>query len=728
MSPITAHAGDGFGSVLGIADADGTLHDGYYQLGDGLVLDPGTGDVSDPHFIDNVGAPVVYDVETATTITVADDNATIYLGAAITGSGLHVNINTDASHDQLVFICDDSGGGATPAIYGGTAVLPVYPAQGETVIAIQKSGTWRSRVVDRKSNVTSAALTTDTLLYASGAHTIASLGWTRSGDILSGPGNQIILNPTGSTPAISVTRTSHSAFLAADGFGSEMGWTNGSLCTLGIDSANVNPQAYLWPIAAGTSSQYLTLDPVDPTRLKFITAPFGSGTVTHSGSVTDLHLAIFDGPTGDIIKDGGAVPTSLPPSGPAGGDFAGSTYPNPVIAAGAVSVSKMIAASASRLFGSGSGGTTAIELVAERGVTIDANGIGFDPGGVEASLGFTDITTANASTSQHGLLRKLDGTGTHYLDGSGNWTTPTGTIYTWGDALSITGSTINWLPDNTTLEVSSDIARVKAGGIGSNEIANASVAGVDLNLNATNPCIEDVTGLRVKVDSTTIGRTASGLTNLAPFDATAGITFTGADAFTNATGPRFSGVSLATIPLPTATTRVYLQGNGTVANFSAFSAALTEPTDTTAGQVTVTLNTGPVGSGGTASAWFEIPAQYQQQGNLIKLLSVAFGAAKTADTFQVFKITSIGLAKRTRTAASATCAFTDIVSDGSDQFSGTPPSGTPTDLDIDVTDTVTTAGPLFLHITFECTTNNRSSTWVLDFGDDRSLLRYSTAS
>lgn len=37
---------------------------------------------------------------------------------------------------------------------------------------------------------------------------------------------------------------------------------------------------------------------------------------------------------------------------------------------------------------------------------------------------FTDITTNNASTTKHGYLPKLDGTSTHYLDGSGAWSTP----------------------------------------------------------------------------------------------------------------------------------------------------------------------------------------------------------------------------------------------------------------------------------------------------------------
>jgi hypothetical protein len=38
----------------------------------------------------------------------------------------------------------------------------------------------------------------------------------------------------------------------------------------------------------------------------------------------------------------------------------------------------------------------------------------------------TDITTLNASTTAHGLLPKLDNVSTHYLDGTGAWSTPAG--------------------------------------------------------------------------------------------------------------------------------------------------------------------------------------------------------------------------------------------------------------------------------------------------------------
>ena len=44
----------------------------------------------------------------------------------------------------------------------------------------------------------------------------------------------------------------------------------------------------------------------------------------------------------------------------------------------------------------------------------------------EAKLSLSDVTTRDASTTAHGLLRKLSGTATEYLNGSGAWTTPAG--------------------------------------------------------------------------------------------------------------------------------------------------------------------------------------------------------------------------------------------------------------------------------------------------------------
>lgn len=42
----------------------------------------------------------------------------------------------------------------------------------------------------------------------------------------------------------------------------------------------------------------------------------------------------------------------------------------------------------------------------------------------DATISFTDITTGNSNTSNHGFLKKLSNTATEYMGGDGNWTTP----------------------------------------------------------------------------------------------------------------------------------------------------------------------------------------------------------------------------------------------------------------------------------------------------------------
>lgn len=60
----------------------------------------------------------------------------------------------------------------------------------------------------------------------------------------------------------------------------------------------------------------------------------------------------------------------------------------------------------------------------------------------EAQITFTDITTGNANTSNHGYIKKLDGNAAHAFGGDGNWFTPpggtgatavTGPIYPFGE-------------------------------------------------------------------------------------------------------------------------------------------------------------------------------------------------------------------------------------------------------------------------------------------------------
>jgi hypothetical protein len=57
----------------------------------------------------------------------------------------------------------------------------------------------------------------------------------------------------------------------------------------------------------------------------------------------------------------------------------------------------------------------------------------------ERQILLSDVTTNNASTSNHGLLKKLDGNAAHYMDGTGAWGTPagSGTVTHTGGALTL---------------------------------------------------------------------------------------------------------------------------------------------------------------------------------------------------------------------------------------------------------------------------------------------------
>lgn len=53
----------------------------------------------------------------------------------------------------------------------------------------------------------------------------------------------------------------------------------------------------------------------------------------------------------------------------------------------------------------------------------------------DATITTTDVTTNNATTSKHGFLKKLSNNANEYMDGTGNWSAPSGAI---GDQASVT--------------------------------------------------------------------------------------------------------------------------------------------------------------------------------------------------------------------------------------------------------------------------------------------------
>ncbi len=68
----------------------------------------------------------------------------------------------------------------------------------------------------------------------------------------------------------------------------------------------------------------------------------------------------------------------------------------------------------------------------------------------EASMSLSDVTMWNASTSAHGFLKKLDNNPAHYMDGQGNWTSPsTPNPVVKIDSFSCNSSTTAWSASGT---------------------------------------------------------------------------------------------------------------------------------------------------------------------------------------------------------------------------------------------------------------------------------------
>lgn len=180
-------------------------------------------------------------------------------------------------------------------------------------------------------------------------------------------------------------------------------------------------------IAAGAVSLSKMADMATQSLLGRNTAGTGSPEVLSASTVRTI-LGLAAVATSGAYSDLSGTPTALPPSGSASGDLTGS-YPGPTL----VTVNS----------NTGAWG----DATHSAQITLDAKGRATAAASVlitpaESNVTFTDITTGNASTSNHGYLKKLSGTATQYMGGDGNWTTPAGTTYTAGTGLGLSGSNV----------------------------------------------------------------------------------------------------------------------------------------------------------------------------------------------------------------------------------------------------------------------------------------------
>lgn len=126
---------------------------------------------------------------------------------------------------------------------------------------------------------------------------------------------------------------------------------------------------------------------------------------TFSGSASTNDCAKFDA-SGNIVSAGAACGTGV-----GSGDFSSNT---------SSSVDSEV------VIFSGTGGKTGKRATATGWAKLASGVLSAVASIVEGDFGFTDITTANASTSAHGLLPRLDNNAAHFLDGQGNWSAASG--------------------------------------------------------------------------------------------------------------------------------------------------------------------------------------------------------------------------------------------------------------------------------------------------------------
>ncbi len=138
----------------------------------------------------------------------------------------------------------------------------------------------------------------------------------------------------------------------------------------------------------------------------------------------------------------------------------------------------------------------------------------------DALLVTSDVTTNNADTTKHGFLRKLDNNATHYLDGTGAWSSPAG-----GGWSRVSGS--DFTNTTTTLNPVTGLSFA----IGSSEVWHAEVvmsvvggsSGAGLKFNVTAP--SGATGLVLITGNGSSGSTQMENEIQASFGATPGKTF-----------------------------------------------------------------------------------------------------------------------------------------------------------------------------------------------------------
>ena len=211
--------------------------------------------------------------------------------------------------------------------------------------------------------------------------------------------------------------------------------TAGTFCQ--FQTGGTTPDAVVWqPDLAGGSSFtnpmtttgdtiYSSDNSGTPARL----AVGGANTVVHGGT-TPGYSAVVPGDL-DVSADNTTADSTtghhglLPKLGGGTTNFlrADGSWAAPP---GSGSMSNPMTTTGDIIYSSDGSGTPARLAVGGANVLLHGGTTPAYSAVVEGDLGLTDITTANATTSAHGFLPKLDNNSAHFLNGAGAWSTPAG--------------------------------------------------------------------------------------------------------------------------------------------------------------------------------------------------------------------------------------------------------------------------------------------------------------
>ncbi len=270
--------------------------------------------------IKTINGVSVLGVGNITAVTTETDPAVKAINGLVKSNGTTISAATAGTDYQAPITLTTTGTSGAATLVGNTLNVPNYAGTSYTA-------------------GTGLTLTTNTFSVNTSQNISTLSNLTTNGLIKTG----------GGTGALSIA-TAGTDYLTPNGNGSALTNLNASNISSGTLPIAQMPSLDAAKITTGTftAGQIPSLDAAKINTGTLPVAVGGTGANTLTGLVlgngTSAFTAITTGANGQLLTVSGGNPTwqnAPSPSGAAGGDLLGSTYPNPVIAAGAVNSTKL---------------------------------------------------------------------------------------------------------------------------------------------------------------------------------------------------------------------------------------------------------------------------------------------------------------------------------------------------------------------------------------------------